>query len=516
MNKDKVSKNEKKYNILTFDNNKPHKKVDFYIYNDVYHDSLEYSNNMYPRVNIEPNYVQTMIKDKKRLHVILNINETKDSLINISFSNSMKNLYNLVRLFFEDIKATADKNTCRNTIEAIYNNLVSGNYPQWEGFENDIYAFDNFIFRDCGGNEDSMLCNAIILKPIIDEFFEDMAGGTLKKIISYKKSAFNAKYNTLVCFNFNGEKLIDLKGFQNKDICDYFYYTNKYYVLSQFLTIYNELRPYITTKNAQKAFFNRFKAYLCYSIITGYTGTVEYKLHGCKYIDLYNDIKNSYAKEKDIISHFKPNDNKKGFDIQIKSNDFLVKDYLDYAAHELTSNHRRILNKYKKETNTSAKIEIRQGSSIDKVLIKTTLTGGELIGRLFRCNVAPKPIPMLSLYDYNIPNMRDGFSYYLRCIFHKTIQKPSEHIPLSVFCEHIKKRKSERNVVLSTLTEYALARIPETEAKTLVKQAYGNRYKDANKLLETVAELRTSITSRTNEVGLFMQFINEIGRKYAW
>lgn len=516
MNKDKASKNEKKYNILTFDNKKPHKKIDFYIYEDVYHDSLEYSNNMYPRLNIEPNYVQTRIKDKKRLHVVLNVNETKDSLINISFSNSMKNLYNLVRLFFKDIKATADKNTYRNITEDIYNNLISGNYPQWEGCENDIYAFGNFIYRDCGGNEDSMLCNAIILKPIIKEFFEDMADGTLKKIISYKKSAFNPKFNTLVCFNFNGEKLIDLKGFQNKDICDYFYYTNKYYILSLFLTLYNELRPYITTKNTQNTFFNRFKAYLCYSIITGYTGTVEYKLNGCKYIDLYNDIKNSYAKEKHIISHFKPNDNKQGFDIQIKSNDFLVEDYRDYAIHRITGVHRKMLNQYKKSTNTSAKIEIRQGSNIDKVLIKTTLTGGELIARLFRNDATAKPIPMLSLYDFAITNMRDGFSYYLRCIFHKTIQKPSEHIPLSVLCEHIKKRKSERNVVLSTLTEYVLARMPEAEAKTLVKQAYGNRYKDANKLLETVAELRTLITSRTNEVGLFMQFINEIGRKYAW
>lgn len=84
------------------------------------------------------------------------------------------------------------------------------------------------------------------------------------------------------------------------------------------------------------------------------------------------------------------------------------------------------------------------------------------------------------------------------------------------FVNTLKKRKSERNVVLSTLTEYVLARMPEAEAKTLVKQAYGNRYKDANKLLKTVAELRTLIISRTNEVGLFMQFINEIGRKYAW
>lgn len=496
MNKDKASKNEKKYNILTFDNKKPHKKVDFYIYEDVYHDSLEYSNNMYPRLNIEPNYVQTRIKDKKRLHVVLNVSETKSSLVNISFSNSMKNLYNLVRRFFEDIKATADKNTCRNIIVAIYNNLISGNYPQWEGYENDI--------------------NAIISSFNEEEFFKDKTDGTLRKFISYKKSAFNPKYSMLICFNFNGENLIKLKGLQDSDPIDYFHYADKYYVLSQFLTIYNELRPYITTKNAQKAFFNRFKAYMYYSIITGYTGTVEYKLHGCKYIDLYNDIKNSYAKEKDIISHFKPNDNKQGFDIQIKSNDFLVEDYRNYTNNQNTDVHRKMLNQYKKATNTSAKIEIRQGSNIDKVLIKTTLTGGELIARLFRNDTTAKPIPMLSLYDFAITNMRDGFSYYLRCIFHKTIQKPSEHIPLSVLCEHIKKRKSERNVVLSTLTEYALARMPEAEAKTLVKQAYGNRYKDANKLLETVAELRTLITSRTNEVGLFMQFINEIGRKYAW
>lgn len=496
MNKDKASKNEKKYNILTFDNKKPHKKVDFYIYDDVYHDSLEYSNNMYPRLNIEPNYVQTRIKDKKRLHVILNVNETKDSLINISFSNSMKNLYNLVKLFFEDIKATADKNTYRNIIVAIYNNLISGNYPQWEGCENDI--------------------NAIISSFNEQEFFNDISDGTLRKFISYKKSAFNPKYSMLICFNFNGENLIKLKGLQDSNPVDYFHYADKYYVLSQFLTIYNELRPYITTENAQKAFFNRFKAYMYYSIITGYTGTVEYKLNGCKYIDLYNDIKNSYAKEKHIISHFKPNDNKQGFDIQIKSNDFLVEDYRDYANNQNTEVHRKMLNQYKKATNTSAKIEIRQGSNIDKVLIKTTLTGGELIARLFRNDTTAKPIPMLSLYDFAITNMRDGFSYYLRCIFHKTIQKPSEHIPLSVLCEHIKKRKSERNVVLSTLTEYVLARMPEAEAKTLVKQAYGNRYKDANKLLETVAELRTLITSRTNEVGLFMQFINEIGRKYAW
>ena len=103
----------------------------------------------------------------------------------------MKNLYNLVKLFFEDIKATADKNTYRNIIVAIYNNLISGNYPQWEGCENDI--------------------NAIISSFNEQEFFNDISDGTLRKFISYKKSAFNPKYSMLICFNFNGENLIKLQ-----------------------------------------------------------------------------------------------------------------------------------------------------------------------------------------------------------------------------------------------------------------------------------------------------------------
>jgi len=450
------------------------------------------------------------------LPVNLNNLETTDRIINISFTNCGKNLHKLIeRALSRCPEPITDQQVINYIVKTTAHRLVSGDFATWETYESDLGKFNMYVYKGSDCDDEAPVCNAIITREWIEEFIKDRDSGDLKKLIKFNGTAKSNDYTSAICFNFNCSHLIKLKGLEDVDPCDYILFTVKYYVLATFLVIYGEIREYLTTEKSQNNFNELFVSFLFYTIITGYTGIVEYKLNGCKYVDLYNELKQLLSEDNNVISYLSHNDYKKSLDITIKNNDFIIADY-EATYNSYTSNYLR--KKYDKaKTDTKAIIQIRHGSSLDKMLVQTTLTGGDLIGRLFRFDNKAKPIPMPQIYLYAIPCVKDAFTFYLMCVLDKTELKNNPKFKtLSVLQDYVKEQTAQKNVVLNTLTEYVLAQLPSDEVNSVVAPVFKDRYRDKNKLIRNVEALKKRLDSKRYEKSLVAQLITELRWKFVW